>query len=93
MSVYQPKIRDDLILRLYQLAKARSIPMTRLVNQMLTNSLNRLEEKKAESLAASDELADPRQVRRWCRALSIAKILFEEEGYHTVYLEEIEQST
>ena len=28
--------------------------------------------------------------KRWLRALAIAKILFEDEGYHTVYLEEIE---
>ncbi len=33
---------------------------------------------------------DLRQCRRWLRALSIAKILFEEEGYHTRYLDEIE---
>ncbi len=30
------------------------------------------------------------QLSRWLRALAIAKILFEEEGYHTVYLNEIE---
>lgn len=28
---------------------------------------------------------------RWLRALGIAKILFEDQGYHTRYLEEIEQ--
>jgi hypothetical protein len=28
--------------------------------------------------------------RQWLRAIAIAKILFEEEGYHTRYLEEIE---
>ena len=27
----------------------------------------------------------------WLRALTIAKILFEDQGYHTLYLEEIEQ--
>lgn len=31
------------------------------------------------------------QAGRWLRALGIAKILFEEEGYHTHYLEELEQ--
>ena len=25
-------------------------------------------------------------IARWLRALGIAKILFEDEGYHTVYL-------
>jgi len=34
---------------------------------------------------------DQRQRARWIRALAIAKILFEEEGYHTRYLEEIKQ--
>ncbi len=28
--------------------------------------------------------------KRWLRALAIAKCLFEDEGYHTIYLEEIE---
>jgi hypothetical protein len=31
-----------------------------------------------------------RQVKRWLRAIDIAKCLFEEEGYHIRYLEEIE---
>jgi hypothetical protein len=30
------------------------------------------------------------QERRWMRALEIAKICFESEGYHTRYLDEIE---
>jgi uncharacterized protein YcgL (UPF0745 family) len=28
--------------------------------------------------------------KRWLRALEIAKILFEDQGYHTQFLEEIE---
>jgi hypothetical protein len=28
--------------------------------------------------------------RRWLKALQIAKILFEDQGYHTRYLDEIE---
>jgi hypothetical protein len=31
-----------------------------------------------------------KEMKRWLRALEIAKILFEDQGYHTVYLEEIE---
>jgi hypothetical protein len=31
-----------------------------------------------------------RQRTRWLRALRIAHILFEEDGYHTAYLSEIE---
>ena len=30
-------------------------------------------------------------IPRWLRALTLAKILFEDEGYHTRYLEEIEE--
>ena len=30
--------------------------------------------------------------KRWHRALGIAKILFEDAGYHTAYLEEIEEA-
>jgi len=31
-----------------------------------------------------------KETKRWLRALGIAKILFEDQGYHTAYLEEIE---
>jgi hypothetical protein len=42
--MYQPKIRDDLIPRLYRLAKALHIPMTRLVNHILEHGIIRVEE-------------------------------------------------
>ena len=42
--MYQPKIRDDLIPRLYHLAKALNIPMTRLVNHILEHGIVRVEE-------------------------------------------------
>jgi len=31
-----------------------------------------------------------KETRRWLRALEIAKILFEDQGYHSLYLESIE---
>ena len=34
---------------------------------------------------------EPKQVKRWHRAIEIAKIVFEDEGYHTAYLDEIDQ--
>jgi len=34
---------------------------------------------------------DSKRMKNWLRALEIAKILFEDEGYHTLYLEEIEE--
>ena len=42
--MYQPKIRDDLIPRLYHLAKALNIPMTRLVNLILEHGIARVEQ-------------------------------------------------
>ena len=30
-------------------------------------------------------------IPRWLRALALAKILFEDEGYHTRYLQQIEE--
>lgn len=42
--MYSPKITPDLIPRLYQLAKAHNIPMTRLVNMLLEHSLTRAEQ-------------------------------------------------
>jgi hypothetical protein len=41
--MYQPKIRDELISRLYHLAKALDMPMTRLVNTLLEHGIARLE--------------------------------------------------
>lgn len=34
--------------------------------------------------------AELRRKKRWLRALEIAKILFEDEGYHTRYLEDLQ---
>jgi hypothetical protein len=31
-----------------------------------------------------------KETKRWLRALGIAKILFEDQGYHCLYLENIE---
>ena len=42
-TVYQPKIREDLIPRLYHLAKAQGVPMTRLVSELLEAALQHLE--------------------------------------------------
>ena len=32
-----------------------------------------------------------REVKRWLKALEIAKIIFEDQGYHTCYLEDLEK--
>jgi hypothetical protein len=41
--MYTPKIREDLIPRLYRLAKSRQTTMTTLVNDMLRKALDALE--------------------------------------------------
>ena len=60
--MYQPKIRDDLIPRLYRLAKALNIPMTRLVNHILEHGIVRVEEG-AERV--SDSATTAYQRRKW----------------------------
>ena len=42
--MYQPKIADEHIRKLYRLAKALNLPMTRLVNRLLAHGLARLEQ-------------------------------------------------
>lgn len=37
--MYSPKIRDDLIPRIYRVAKGAKVPMTRWVNQVLERAL------------------------------------------------------
>lgn len=44
---YSPRVREDLIPRLYRAAKARRIPMTRLVSQLLEMALENLERGEA----------------------------------------------
>jgi len=41
--MYSPKIREDLIERLYHLAKTRRVPMTRLVDELLETALDKIE--------------------------------------------------
>ncbi len=42
--MYHPKIRADLIPRLYRLAKVRGVPMTRLIAQLLETALEHVEQ-------------------------------------------------
>jgi len=41
--MYSPKIDEDLIPRLYRLARERKVPMTRFVNEHLKTAIERLE--------------------------------------------------
>ena len=42
--MYQPKIADEHIRKLYRLAKALNMPMTHLVNRLLDHGIARLEQ-------------------------------------------------
>ena len=42
--MYQPKIRDDLIRRLYQLGKTMDVPMTQLASVLMEFSIKTLED-------------------------------------------------
>ncbi|HEX3036003.1 MAG TPA: hypothetical protein VHT73_12920 [Thermodesulfobacteriota bacterium] len=44
--MYSPKISEDLIPRLYKVAKARGVPMTKLINRILKRSLIYMERKE-----------------------------------------------
>lgn len=46
--MYSPKIKEDLIRKLYRRAKAEGIPMTKLVDQILRDALNGRLNKKME---------------------------------------------
>ena len=47
--LYSPKIDDDLIRRLYQLKQKEKKPMTKLVNEGITEYLERKENGKQEN--------------------------------------------
>jgi hypothetical protein len=61
--VYQPKIRDELIHRLYRLAKALNMPMTRLVNHILEHGIVRVEQG-AEHVREASTTTYQRKKRR-----------------------------
>ena len=54
--MYSPKINEELIPRLYRLRKLKKIPMTRLVNQMISAVLPELE--KREGLSGPEAKVD-----------------------------------
>lgn len=61
--MYQPKIRDDLIPRLYHLAKALKIPMTRLVNHIIELGIVLVEEG-VENVSHNSTTTYPRKRQR-----------------------------
>ena len=53
--MYSPKVPEQLIPRLYQLAKNRRIPMTRLVAQLIQLGLTHLERETSHDPAPTHE--------------------------------------
>ena len=49
--MYTPKIREDLIPQLYRAAKARKVPMTRLVSEIVAAALAHFERETADGNA------------------------------------------
>ncbi len=46
--MYSPKIKEDLIPRIYEIAKKKGIHMTTLVNELLRKALNGMDVKEDE---------------------------------------------
>ncbi|MBA7490566.1 hypothetical protein ES702_02357 [subsurface metagenome] len=44
--MYSPKIKEDLVAKLYQRAKVEGVPMTKLVDRILRNALNQRKDKR-----------------------------------------------
>ena len=62
--MYTPKIREDLIPRLYRAAKARKVPMTKLVTTLVETALAQVEHELGaltHPLIANDQ---PRRQRK-----------------------------
>jgi hypothetical protein len=56
--MYSPKIREDLVRRLYQLAKRKGLTMTKLVNLYLEACVNYEERMLAEDTRVASELEE-----------------------------------
>lgn len=63
-NMYSPKIREDLIPRIYILRKIRNKPMTDIVNEILTDYLDRME---AEHMSSGTESRFIRSLRPYSR--------------------------
>ncbi len=57
--MYSPKIADELIPRLYHLAKARKVPMTQLVTKLLGEALTNEEPPESAMEAITGFAARP----------------------------------
>ena len=47
--MYSPKIKEDLVAKLYKVAKEKGLPMTKLVDEILRDALNgKINKKKGK---------------------------------------------
>jgi hypothetical protein len=53
--MYSPRINPDQVIQLYKIKQTNKKPMTRMVNEAITDYLNKLEEKKHEKEEARHE--------------------------------------
>ncbi len=61
--MYQPKLREDLIPRLYRLGKALDVPMTSLASVLLELGIKRLEQALTQMGYTSPDAPRPRRSR------------------------------
>ena len=59
-SMYSPKISEDLIPRIYRVAKEQKIPMTRWVNRVVEGALPQTGVAQESSLRVSNDAGGPR---------------------------------
>jgi hypothetical protein len=62
--MYSPKIREDLIPRLYRLAKSRKRAMTILVNDLLQKAVDELEASQTPSVCPTPPAAGTRRTKK-----------------------------
>jgi hypothetical protein len=52
--MYSPKISEDLVRKLYPIAKQKHMPMTRLVNQIIHAAVDQIEKNTNNSIVIHD---------------------------------------
>ena len=62
--MYTPKIREDLVPRLYRAAKARKVPMTKLVTTLVETALAQVEHALGEFNQPLTNNDQPRRRRK-----------------------------
>lgn len=64
VSLYQPKLRDELIRRLYRLGKALDVPMTGVANVLMEYGITMLEQSLARMGYVPPDTPNPKKSRK-----------------------------